>query len=686
VNVTRSHARVVSPNAARAVAVVGLLCLVTAHPVAQAKRAMTIVDTIEVPIVADPQVSPDGQRVAFLKLEADWPANRLVPHIHVASMDGTGEPVQLTFDARGESSPRWSPDGRTLAFVARRDGDTVGQIYLLPFAGGGEARRLTTLASPPASVAWSPDGQALYYLASDTPLGEERERQRLQDDVYAFEENWRHRRLWKVDLTGTAVEVSPAGVTVPEYSLSADGRRIVHVRAPSPLPDDSERQEVWVMTAEGADAVQVTDNGVAETGTRLSPDGSTVLFLAEANQRFEAYYQANIFTVSATGGTPVLLLPDEPFEVETAQWSATGDRILFVANLGVHRQLMETDAAGRSTRALTSGDHALGNWRTYAGGHVFTLSEPTRSELWRLETRATAPTPITRLHLYLETTFALARQEKITWTGRDGTPIEGILNYPIDYQPGTRYPLVVQTHGGPAQSDKFGSLNNPFSYLQVLAGRGYAVLRPNYRGSVGDGDAFLRDVVGGYFSNQQHDVLLGVDHVVAMGVADPDRLIKMGWSAGGHLTNKLVTMTDRFKAAISGAGGANWVSLHAQSDTRAGRTIWFGGTPWDANAPFAAMWAQSPLSEVWKVQTPTLLLVGERDVRVPKEQSIEMYRALVANGVPTRLLVAPREPHSWGELRHVLGQANAGLEWMEKYARGREYTWERAPGDVPSQP
>ena len=306
-------------------------------------------------------------------------------------------------------------------------------------------------------------------------------------------------------------------MTVPEYSLSADGTRIVHVRAPSPLPDDSERQEVWVMTADGADAVQVTDNGVGETGARLSPDGSTVLFLAEANQRFEAYYQPNIFTVSASGGTPVLLLPDEPFEVETAQWSATGDRILFVANAGVHSQLMETDAAGRSTRALTSGDHALGNWRTYAGGHVFTLSEPTRSELWRLDAGATVPTPITRLQQYLETTFALARQEKITWKGRDGTPIEGILNYPIDYRPGTRYPLVVQTHGGPAQSDKFGSLNNPFSYLEVLAGRGYAVLRPNYRGSAGYGDAFLRDVVGGYFTNQQHDVLAGVDHVVAMG-------------------------------------------------------------------------------------------------------------------------------------------------------------------------
>jgi dipeptidyl aminopeptidase/acylaminoacyl peptidase len=169
-------------------------------------------------------------------------------------------------------------------------------------------------------------------------------------------------------------------------------------------------------------------------------------------------------------------------------------------------------------------------------------------------------------------------------------------------------------------------------------------------------------------------------------VADPDRLAKMGWSAGGHMTNKIITFTDRFKAASSGAGAANWVSMYAQSDTRFYRTPWFGGTPWQKNAPLEKYWNDSPLKYVSNVKTPTIFLVGEEDARVPSPQSVEMYRALKSNGVPTRLYLAPREPHGWSELRHQLFKINAELEWFEKYVTGRAYEWTVAPGDAPRTP
>ncbi|MGE3275978.1 MAG: prolyl oligopeptidase family serine peptidase [Vicinamibacterales bacterium] len=671
------------PSIARAAALALLVAaLPQARPAAQAQRPMTIADTVEVPILADPQVAPDGRRVAFMLVRADWAINRLMPQVFVTAMDGSGEPVQLTFDRRGASSPRWSPDGRTLAFVARRDGDPAGQIYLLPMDGsGGEARRLGTLPSSPGALRWAPDGSALYFLASDPPTAVERTRQRVQDDVYEFDADWKPRRLWRIDLAGTATALTPADTTVLEYTLSADGARVAHRRAPSPLLDDSAKGEVWIMAADGTGAVQVTDNAVEEHEVRFSPDGSRLLFLAEVNSALEPYYNAKVFTMAASGGPLTRLEPDAPYEVDSAEWSADGRRIRFVANLGVHQELMDMAAAGGDVRTLTSGDHAVGNWRQYAGGDVFTLNEPTRVELWRLETGAAAPVPVTHLHRYVAETFALARQEKVTWTGRDGVTIEGLLNYPIDYEPGRRYPLVVSLHGGPSLTDQFGGMNNPFTYLEVLAGRGYAVLRPNYRGSSAYGDAFRRDIVGDYFRNQPYDVLAGVDHVIEMGVADPARLIVMGGSAGGHLTNKLITMTDRFKAAISTSGAANWISLFAQTDSREDRDVVLEGTPWQADAPFGALWAQSPLSTVWKASTPTLLIVGERDRRVPMPQSVEMYRGLKANGVPVRLLVGPREAHSWGELRHVLSQAAEGLWWMEHYALGREYERERAPGD-----
>ena len=224
-----------------------------------------------------------------------------------------------------------------------------------------------------------------------------------------------------------------------------------------------------------------------------------------------------------------------------------------------------------------------------------------------------------------------------------------------------------------------GKREDPLYYPTVLAGKGYAVLRPNYRGSIGYGPAFARDVVNGYFRNMAPDIMAGVDHLIQKGIADPDRLVAMGWSAGGTLVNKLVTMTDRFKVASAGAAISNWTSLYGQTDNTSFRRTWFGGTPWQKNARMDLFWNNSPLKDVANVKTPVLLFAGESDTRVPMAQSIEMYRALRSNGVPTVLDIAPREPHLWGDLRHLLFKANTELEWFEKYAMGRTYVWEKAP-------
>jgi dipeptidyl aminopeptidase/acylaminoacyl peptidase len=280
----------------------------------------------------------------------------------------------------------------------------------------------------------------------------------------------------------------------------------------------------------------------------------------------------------------------------------------------------------------------------------------------------------------MQKTYAIPRQEKVTWKGKDGTTIEGLLFYPANYVAGTKYPLVVQMHGGPYESDKFGA--GPgllLSYFPVLTGKGWFVFRPNYRGSTGYGNGFYREPVNGYFKNMQFDVMTGVDALIKQGLVDSDRMVVMGWSAGGHLTNKLVTMTTRFKAASAGAGGADWLSLYSQSDTRDNRTLWFGGTPWQKNAPLAMFWNHSPIKDASNVKTPTLFFVGENDARVPLPQSVEMYRALKSHGVPTHLYVAPREGHQWLEFRHQIFKANTELAWFSHYALGTSYTAEVAP-------
>lgn len=658
-----------------------LLAAALAAPALAQPRAMTLVDLINVARISDPQLSPDGRQVLFVKSEADWKANKRIAHIWRVNLDGS-DAVQLTAGADGESSPRWSPDGRFVAFVTKRQGDEEAQIYLLP-TGGGEAQRLTRHETGVSSIAWSPDGRFIYFLAADPKPADQRAREKAKDDIYAFDENYQQRHLWKVTVTTKAEErITSGDFTVASYELSRDGSRIAFHRAPNPLYGYADQAEVWVMDASGANALQLTRNGVGESGASLSPDNRQVLFLADANERFEPYYNGRVFIVDAGGGPARMLGHTLPGDVQRAEWSKDGKAIYVTAGLGVESQILRVDPAGGRPVPLTRGDHSIGSWHYHHAfdRFVFVVDEPSNpGEIWTLAGSG-QPAKVTSLFAWLAEQYRLPRQERVTWKGADGVTVEGLLFYPLDYQAGRRHPLVVQTHGGPAAADRFG-FGSWSSYVQVLAAKGYAVLKPNYRGSTGYGDEFLRDMVGHYFRNAHRDVMAGVDHLIAQGIADPDRLVKMGWSAGGHMTNKIITFTDRFKAASSGAGAANWISMYAQSDVRSYRTPWFGGTPWQKDAPIDVYWEHSPLKYVANVRTPTIFIVGERDVRVPMPQSVEMYRALKSNGVPTHLYVAPREPHGFQELRHQLFKMNVELAWFEKYAMGRDYTWEKAPGE-----
>jgi dipeptidyl aminopeptidase/acylaminoacyl peptidase len=648
---------------------------------AQSPRPMGIVDLLDIPRLADPQVSPDGRDVVYTRADADWKSGRRITHVWRARLDG-GDPVQLTSGADGENAPRWSPDGKTIAFTAKRGDNEFAQIYLLP-TDGGEARPLTTHASAVSNISWTPDGSALLFKAADPKTADDKTRDRVKDDVYAYDENYKQTHIWKVTVASKAeTRVTDGDFSVTNYELSENGRKIVYLRAPTPLLGSGDESDVWVANADGSASVQLTKNSVQESDAALSPDNTQVLFISQANARFDTYYNGRLFVVPAGGGPARALVGEnEPYDVDNAMWSKDGKSIYMLVNLGVREEIFVVPASGGKPRQLTDGKHNIGSLSQAGDRFVFTVSGSTSGgEIYTMRTGDAAPKQVTHVFDYLARDFKLGRQEAIQWKGADGITVEGIVTYPVDYQAGQKYPLAVMTHGGPQAADKYsiGSMSYEF---QVLAGKGYVSLQPNYRGSTGYGDAFLRDMVGHYFQNAHLDVMTGVDELIRRGVADPDRMVKMGWSGGGHMTNKLITFTDRFKAAASGAGAAQWISMYAQSDIRAFRTPWFGGTPWQKNAPIEAYWNNSPLKDVANVKTPTLFFVGERDPRVPMPQSIEMYRALKSNGVPTHLYIAPREPHGWGELRHQLYKLNAEIEWFEKYATKRPFTWEKAPGE-----
>jgi len=637
------------------------------------RRPMTLVDLLDIPRVGDPRLSPDGRRIAFLIATTDWSADRRIPQIWTINVDGSGL-RRVTSMQAGAGGAQWSPDGSQLAFLSK------GQVFILD--GEGMPRQLSQHATAISDIEWHPDGSAIYFLATDPPSEEDRARDRLQGDIRVFDE-FRQRHLWKIGVRdGAESRVTAGDFTVYSFNIADDGKFIIINRRPTPLPVDTHKMELWRIDPAGGGAVQLTRNTVPEDEGSLAPDGSQVLFLARANDKEEPYYNANLFLVPATGGKARALIADYPYEVLRAGWAADSKSIWMIVNTGIRTALVRVDLASRRTRTMTQGDHAIVplSWGAAAGRHVFMIDEPTRiGDIWTWTPSDAAPKRVTGIYDYLERDFDLPKQARVEWKGADGAAIEGILTYPVNYKPGTKYPLVVQLHGGPEDSDRFGWGQIVFNYQAAWAARGYAILRPNYRGSSGYGNVFYREPVGGYFKNSHLDVLAGVDRVVAMGVADPDRLAIMGWSAGGHLVNKLITFTNRFKAASSGAGVASWISLYGQSDTRIERDLWLGGSLWQKNAPLQTYWDHSPVKNVWSARTPTLFLIGENDPRVPPAQSIEMFRALRAQGVPSELHIAPGEGHVWLRPAHQLHKMNAETQWFEKYVRQHAYSPEPIP-------
>ncbi len=642
---------------------------------------MSLIDRLEIPDLGDASISPDGQQVIFTLSTADWVANKQISHIWRIGSDGA-EQFQLTTSPAGEQNPAWSPDGLSIAFISRREPEKNSQIYLLSNEGG-EAIQLSRHKTGVTDIAWSPDGQFIYFLAPDPVPDEIKIRKETQDDIFGFEKDFQQQHLWKIH-TGNRREtrITEGNYSILSFSFSRDGNMIAYLRANSPVRDDRDLREVWVMNREGTKNQKITRNDIPESNPLLSPDNSKILFLADANDSFERYYNGNLFVATIETGMIEMYLPDLPYEVENADWSADGKSIYFVANMGVHSELFRYDLISGEPEQLTSGKHTIRSWSYYPSLNSHLLSvddEQNNGDLYILpEGKKYGLVRVTRVYDYLSETFLLPKLEKVQWQTSDDVTVEGLLYYPIDYKEGEKYPLVVQTHGGPRSSDQYG-LGGWRVYIPTLTARGYAVFAPNYRGSTGYGDDFLRNMVGNYFNHSHLDVMSGVDYLVDLGIVDENRMVKMGWSAGGHMTNKIITHTNRFKAASSGAGAVNWISMYGQSDTRHQRTPWFSGTPWEENAPIDTYWNSSPLSDISNVTTPTIIFVGENDIRVPPPQSVELYRALKSIGVPAELYIAPREPHGWRELQHRLFKMNAELEWFEKYALDREYTWEKAP-------
>lgn len=641
-----------------------VLVLIGAPATAAAQpRPMTIDDVLTLRRLADPQMAPDGRRLVVVASEPDETRNRTSRSLWLQAGD---EPARQITRGPNDRSPRWAPDGARLAYLsARGDRD---QVWMLAFPGG-EPERLTDSPTPVSAFAWSPDGAAIAFSAVDPTTDEQRERAQRGDDAYVVNQTFEWRRLWVLDVRTREVRrLATPDMDVREFAWAPDGRKLAVAMAPTTLFDLARESEIFSLPVDGGAPVRLTDNDALEQQLQWSPDGIAVYFVASDAERF-VNAEAKLFRLDLATRAIARLAQAFEYGLASPRVLDDGRHVLALCGIRATRRLCRLDLTADRVVALSADTGTVQGFSTTADGSavglVFTDAS-TPPALWRGTTAPYAAKPAWQPNAHAAG-WMLGETRTIEWTSRDGWTVEGLLTLPVGYAAGTKVPLVVVLHGGPEAAKTLAFDPDYMDYTQVLAGRGYAVLWPNYRGGTNYGDRFLQGMNGDTGGGDFHDIMTGVDAVVALGLADPERLGVMGWSWGGISTGWIVTQTHRFKAASAGAMVSNHFSVFGEADlTYDVEHFYVGGTPWADPMKYIRM---SPIGHVMKAKTPTLLLHGLDDVRCPFPQSMEFYRGLRAAGVETELVAYPREPHVFRELLHQRDKMERELAWFERFLR-----------------
>ncbi len=626
--------------------------------------------------VSDVQIAPDGGRIVYVAAESSHTAEHPTSAIWIVDADGdNAAPRPLTAGIAADTSPRFSPDGTRIAFLSTRGGENVAQLYLLPL-DGGEAVCLTDHKTGVAAPLWSPDGSTIAYTARPDETDDARTRRETRDDARVLDTTEGGSALWLLTPTDATTghlpaprRLSPEGLNISSYlgapfAWSPDGSTIVALTAV--IPETNAFLTPDVVTIRVADGtVQTIATLEGPAGSPIySPDGTTLAVIAAANR---LPGRAAIVLMTATGGERRVVAPDFPGTVSHIAWLPDGT-LAAQTEEGQHGRLRvitpDTGAVShyfppvpgvvgyRTAFSIT----ADGSRAAFAFADAHTVCDVVVAD------RDTAPRPRTHLNPWLAE-YDLGEMREISWQSSDGMEIHGILILPAGYEEGTAYPLLTHIHGGPAAIWSWHVYAGWHDWGQFMAQRGYAVFMPNPRGSTGRGTAFLTSIIACYGEPDWQDIITGVDMLVAQGIADPDKLVVGGWSGGGFLTNTTITRTDRFKAAISGAGIGSWVSFRATTDVR----VVFDRYMDDDTANLSTFTRLSPIQYAGNAHTPTLFLHGEQDFRVPIAQGYEMYRALQHNGTEAQMVTYPREPHGIGERLHQLDLLRRVTAWYDTH-------------------
>jgi dipeptidyl aminopeptidase/acylaminoacyl peptidase len=650
---------------------------------AQLRRAMTVDDVIDLTQVSAPRISPDGRRVLYtLSDVGKWKENKRVTSIWMADADGLNARRFLGHEK--DRAPAWSPDGRSVAFLSTRDaagpakdGDAAGsdaQIWVIP-VDGGEASKLTDHKGNIKSFEWTKDGASIVFLADRAKSDAQQAAEKAGDDAIFVDEgpNGQERgeytELWRI---GVADKVEHAitreDAIIQSFRVSPDGTKIALVLRRENTRNGQYRAEVAVADIATGALRTVTKNNAPEENVQWSPEGKMLSYLAPSDTSWELAEDKLWVVPAEGGGEPRKLTATFTGAIGQYAWSAGGQSIVFGASARARGGVYKVAVANGAVSPIAGGNWAGRMESVSANGKrgvavISTSGKP--GEVHVIDLAAGTTTAITRVN-EKASGFALAQFKAITWQSKDGLEVEGMLWLPADYQAGTKLPLLLSVHGGPAGvwDVSFRGINHVYTSL------GWAVLEPNVRGSSSYGDGLLRGNMKDIGGGDYHDLMTGVDKLIADGVADPDRLAIRGWSYGGILGGWTLTQTSRFKAASLGAMVSDWTSEYAMGFNHDVRLWYIGGTPWESAEAYRR---QSAYTHIAKVTTPTLLLHGERDTTDTIGQSMMFYQGLKDRGVPARFIRFPREPHGFREPHHVRIRDTEEIAWLMKYTRGIDW-------------
>jgi dipeptidyl aminopeptidase/acylaminoacyl peptidase len=636
-----------------------------------AKRAITPEDVVNIRIVDDPKISPDGKSVAFTVTE---PADTSKPDearnsdIWIVSTNGNSSPRKYAFGPKQEIMPRWSPDGNYLAFLSNRGKDEKNQIYFMS-TSGGEAETLTSMKEGVDFFKWGRDSHSISFVARDSLSSDEEKRNKAKDDERVLDENVKQARLYRMDLTSRAVTLlTPENESINDFDYSPDGVKIAFEVAPTPGMDDVYyRSKLMVMNRDGSATHVISEESSGLGNIRWSPDSKQILHFIYPGKS-EMYIPE---LVSPSGAQTTTLGEDYPGAIWEMEWIPNRQEILVSSQEGVQGTISMLEVKSKQIdRVRTVGRPyyfwIYPNWSINATGEWIAFVDASASspnDIWIMKVDGSDARRLTDFNPQVSS-LAFGSVEKVQWKAEDGQQIEGVLVKPAGYEPGKKYPLVVQIQGGPAWAWWYGWLSNWHNWTQLLASNKFVVLLPNPRGGTSRGLKFaelnLSDWGGGDFK----DIMAGVDYLIQQGIADSTQMAIGGWSYGGYMTAWAVSQTNRFKAAVMGAGLSNLASFYGTTDTPTCMRWYFEDYPYGREQVYDQ---HSPMTFIKNVRTPTLILHGEADLRVPITQSYEFYQGLKDMGVETRFVTYPREPHWIGENAHQLDVLQRVLDWYKSH-------------------